>query len=178
MTHPFPILLACFVHLVLHTALFVQLDPVVFEGTPILGSQIFYLSVMDLLCHCEVIPSRWNKVPPWGKSVLETIVAFLIGEISMFGIWFTIETIFADVIIMVTYNTDLKYSFKLFLLEISTVMIAIAFSMGVAAVTNKPVKMQKLGRQILSFTKNFKQAFFFERKESSHHGFNLSQKYS
>ncbi|XP_044249592.1 uncharacterized protein [Drosophila takahashii] len=160
MTSPPPILLACFVHLVLHTTLFIQLDPDVFKGTPILGSQIFYLSVMDLLCDSEVIPKHWRRVPPWGKFVLETILAFLIGEFSMVLVWLSMERLLLDLIKW----TGLDYPSKLLVLHISTVGIGIISAVTVAAVTNRPAKIQKTGRKIWSTAKYNWQAIFADKK--------------
>ncbi|XP_016982870.1 uncharacterized protein LOC108047273 [Drosophila rhopaloa] len=153
MTSPSPILLACFVHLMLHTSIFIQMDPDDFADTPILGSQIFYLSVMDLLCHCDVIPEHWKYVPPWGKFILETIVIFLVGEIFMVGVWLSMEALLVELIANVTNWTGLvsassKRS-KRFFLEISTLVLGIAFSVTVAAVTNRPAKIKKIGSKML-----------------------------
>ncbi|KAH8350708.1 hypothetical protein KR084_004678, partial [Drosophila pseudotakahashii] len=161
MTSPPPILLACFVHLVLHTTLFIQLDPVVFQGTPILGSQIFYLSVMDLLCDSEVIPRHWKSVPPWGKFVLETIVVFLIGEFSMVLVWLSMEALLLDLIKW----TGLDYPSKLLVFHISTVAIGFISAVIVAAVTNRPAKMQKRGREIWRSAKHYWQATFADKKQ-------------
>ncbi|XP_016963344.1 uncharacterized protein LOC108033511 [Drosophila biarmipes] len=144
MTSPHPILLACFVHLVLHTTLFIQLDPDTFNDTPILGSQIFYLSVMDLLCDCEVIPGHWNGVPPWGRFILETFVAFLIGEFSMMLVWLSMEKFLVELLKW----TTLRHHSKLLVLEISTVALGTIFSLLVAAMTNRTARMQKIGSNV------------------------------
>jgi len=162
MTSPPPILLACFVHLVLHTTLFIQLDPDIFNDTPILGSQIFYLSVMDLLCDCEVIPEHWKSVPPWGKFILETIVSFLIGEFSMMLGWLSMEKFLVELL----KRTSLRYHSKLLVLEISTVALGIIFSVLVAAMTNRTAKMQKVGSKVWSTIKQYRQAPWTKKEQT------------
>ncbi|XP_017111326.1 uncharacterized protein LOC108135212 [Drosophila elegans] len=147
MTSPLPILLACFVHLMLNTTLFIQMDPDHFADTPIVGSQIFYLSLMVLLGNCEVTPARWKYVPPWGKFILETIVIFLIGEIAMVGIWLSMETLLVELTINGLKWTGLACS-KMLILEIGTLVLGITFAVIVAAITNRPAKVQQIGRQM------------------------------
>ncbi|KAH8292818.1 hypothetical protein KR054_009468, partial [Drosophila jambulina] len=151
MTSLVPILLACFVHLALHTTLFIQLDPDVFSNTPILGSQLFYLSVLDLLCHCQVIPGHWNFLPSWARTVLETIVVFLISEMAMAMVWLTMETYLRELITGVINASGLvlanSYFSQRLILEIITVVLSVVFTVLVAAFTNQPSNVQKNSRK-------------------------------
>ncbi|KQS61779.1 uncharacterized protein Dere_GG26970 [Drosophila erecta] len=148
MTSAAPVILACFVHMVLHTTLFIHLDPGMFADTSILGSQIFYLSLMDLLCNREVIPTHWSKIPHWGKFILETIIAFLIGEMSMVGLWLPMETLLVNFINFLTNWSGLGYRITNIFLEISTIILGTIFSVIVTVITNRPAKVQKIGERI------------------------------
>ncbi|KAH8244684.1 hypothetical protein KR032_004730, partial [Drosophila birchii] len=144
MTSLVPILLACFVHLALHTTLFIQLDPEHFSNTPILGSQLFYLSVLDLLCHCQVVPGHWLFLPSWARTVLETIAVFLISEMTMAVVWVTMETYLLELIAGITTTTSPKYCTQRLILEIITVVLSIVFTVAVAAYTNQPSNVQRI----------------------------------
>ncbi|XP_017050392.1 uncharacterized protein LOC108094363 [Drosophila ficusphila] len=171
MTSLIPILLACFVHLMLHTTLFIHLEPNTFEDTPIFGSQIFYLSVMDLLCSCEVIPEHWKSIPRWGKFILETIVVFFIGEISMVGVWLSMELLLVELIIQFLYWTGLVSTFsrrsQMLIIEISTVLLGIIFSVIVAVITNRPAQLKKIGRDLWGITNKYRRESLPAKKKVS-----------
>ncbi|KAH8356996.1 hypothetical protein KR200_011531, partial [Drosophila serrata] len=149
MTSLAPILLACFVHLALHTTFFIHLDPEIFSNTPIIGSQLFYLSVLDLMCHCQLIPGHCIFLPSWARIVLETIAVFLISEMTMAVVWLTTEIYLRELITGVTIASGLATSFpsERLILEIITVVLSILFTVIVAAFTNQPSTAQKLGRK-------------------------------
>ncbi|KAH8314734.1 hypothetical protein KR059_007393, partial [Drosophila kikkawai] len=151
MTSLVPILLASFVHLTLHTTLFIQLDPEVFRNTPILGSQLFYLAVLDLLFHCQVIPGHWNSLPLWAKAVLESIAVILISEMALAVVWISMETYLIELITGLTAASGLSNASSLLserlILEIITVMLSVAFTVVVAVFTNQPSNVQQIGRK-------------------------------
>ncbi|KAH8263882.1 hypothetical protein KR038_009153, partial [Drosophila bunnanda] len=149
MTSLVPILLACFVHLALHTALFIQLDPEIFSNTPILGSQLFYLSLLDLLCHCQVVPGHCNFLPSWAWIVLETIAVFLISEMTMAVVWLTMEIYLRDLFTEVTiaFGLTTSYRSQKVILEMTAVGLSMLFAVIVAAFTNQASNVQKIGRK-------------------------------
>ncbi|KAH8410212.1 hypothetical protein KR009_008396, partial [Drosophila setifemur] len=162
MTHPLPILLAMFLHLGLNTTIFINLDREIFANTPIFGSHIFYLSLMDLLCHSEVLPKRWNSVPKWGVLILETISVTLLGEFVMSVVWLTMELLLKALIIEITHAMDLdvaEHSQKV-VLEVVTVILAVIFTVVVAVSTNRPAKIHEMGRKVWETTKEYGQIIF------------------
>lgn len=152
MTTLAPILLACFVHLMLHTTLFIQLDPEIFSDTPILGSQLFYLSVLDLLSHCQVIPEHWKCGPSWARFVLETIAVFVISEMVMAVVWLSLETLLRELVIEASNASGFviatSYRSRRLILETITVALSIVFTVIVAAVTNQSPSVHSIGRKI------------------------------
>lgn len=147
MTSPTPVLLAFVVHMVLHTTLFIHLDPGIIADTPVFGSQLFYLSVMDLLCDTEVIPTHWSNIPRWGKFILETIIAILIGETLMVGVWLSMETLLVNFINVITNWLGLGSRTNTTFQEIGTILLGVIFLVIVGAITNRPAKVWKMAQQ-------------------------------
>ncbi|XP_033171140.1 uncharacterized protein LOC117148051 isoform X2 [Drosophila mauritiana] len=102
---------------------------------------------MDLLGDREVIPTHWSNIPRWGKFILETIIAILIGETLMVGVWLSMETLLVNFIDVITNWSGLSRGTNTTFLEIGTILLGAIFLVMVGAITNRPAKVWKLAQQ-------------------------------
>ncbi|KAH8328524.1 hypothetical protein KR067_010382, partial [Drosophila pandora] len=133
-----------------NTALFVKLDPETFEDKPILGSIIFYLTVLGMLWHRKLIPNHWKYVPSWGLLILETLFALLMGEFAMYLLWLPVENMVDGVVNKILMLGDVRAAIRRFCAEICTAAVAMAIMILVVKNTIGHFNIQKILSELLA----------------------------
>lgn len=126
---------ATILNVFLNTALFVKLDPETFENKPVLGSVIFYLTVLGKLWHRKLIPNHWKTVPCWGLLILETLFALLMGEFAMSLLWLPVENMIVYMVHYILMVGVFSEAVQSFCAEVCTAIVAIAFMILVLKIT-------------------------------------------
>ncbi|KPU74387.1 uncharacterized protein Dana_GF26359 [Drosophila ananassae] len=133
-----------------NTALFVNLDPETFEDKPILGSIIFYFTVLGKLWHRKLIPNHWKSVPSWGLLILETLFALLMVEFAMYLLWLPVENMIDDVVNQILMIGDVRATIRRFCAEICTAAVAMAIMILVVKNTIGHFNIQKIFSELLA----------------------------
>ncbi|KAH8298321.1 hypothetical protein KR018_003626, partial [Drosophila ironensis] len=127
--------IAIFVHLFLNVVIFVN-DSMQSTG-PLVASQIFYLSMMDLMSHCHITPGRWTSVPTWGTVVLETVMALLISELVLRYVWFTFELVVEGIIYYIISAIGGNEQMSSTVVDIVIILMAVFVMLLVVVATNQ-----------------------------------------